>query len=340
MTCTTRPPLSRPASPTAATTPPARRSCARWSATPRAREATARHRLQPLGVARHRHRLLRRQGHARGRGAGGARPLHPGLRAAGRPFPPRREAGGGAGRLPRGPVPPAAAAGADHRAAGAVRRAAALAVARRRVGAQPDLEAAPPVRPGPAGPGRHLPPDAGRLPLHRLRGRYGEVVGPRGHRAAAGHRRQRRRHRAHPPRPRRRLVPRRRHRHGAVRADQHRHLPLRPHLPPAGMYRATGAFAFELYAGKADPTFFLSPAAGHQHVFRVDPSGGPTTAATRGRTSSRSCGTRWSLWASASTGGSSSPGRTRTGRTASRSATRTSPAGTRCAGASTHVGCS
>jgi len=39
---------------------------------------------------------------------------------------------------------------------------------------------------------------------------------------------------------------------------------------PEGMYRATGAFAFELYAGKADPTFFLSPAAGAQHVFRVD----------------------------------------------------------------------
>jgi hypothetical protein len=39
----------------------------------------------------------------------------------------------------------------------------------------------------------------------------------------------------------------------------------------AGMFRATGAFAFELYAAKADPTFFLSPAAGHQHVFRVDP---------------------------------------------------------------------
>lgn len=39
---------------------------------------------------------------------------------------------------------------------------------------------------------------------------------------------------------------------------------------PEGMYRATGAFAFELYAGKAERTFFLSPAAGTQHVFRVD----------------------------------------------------------------------
>lgn len=39
---------------------------------------------------------------------------------------------------------------------------------------------------------------------------------------------------------------------------------------PAGQYRATGPFSFELYAGRADPTFFLSPAAGHQHVFRVD----------------------------------------------------------------------
>lgn len=39
---------------------------------------------------------------------------------------------------------------------------------------------------------------------------------------------------------------------------------------PEGMYRATGAFAFELYAGKAERTFFLSPAAGEQNVFRVD----------------------------------------------------------------------
>lgn len=39
---------------------------------------------------------------------------------------------------------------------------------------------------------------------------------------------------------------------------------------PEGMYRATGAFAFELYAGKAERTFFLSPAAGDQNVFRVD----------------------------------------------------------------------
>lgn len=38
---------------------------------------------------------------------------------------------------------------------------------------------------------------------------------------------------------------------------------------PQGAYKATGAFAFELYAGKKDETFFLSPATG-QHVFRVD----------------------------------------------------------------------
>ncbi len=38
---------------------------------------------------------------------------------------------------------------------------------------------------------------------------------------------------------------------------------------PQGAYEATGAFAFELYAGRKDETFFLSPATG-QHVFRVD----------------------------------------------------------------------
>jgi hypothetical protein len=37
----------------------------------------------------------------------------------------------------------------------------------------------------------------------------------------------------------------------------------------AGSYEATGAYAFELYVGKADHTFFLSPASG-THVFRVD----------------------------------------------------------------------
>jgi hypothetical protein len=36
-----------------------------------------------------------------------------------------------------------------------------------------------------------------------------------------------------------------------------------------GAYEATGAFAFELYAGKRDDRFFLSPASG-SHVFRVD----------------------------------------------------------------------
>ena len=36
-----------------------------------------------------------------------------------------------------------------------------------------------------------------------------------------------------------------------------------------GQYAATGAYGFELYVGKADPTFFLSPATG-SHVFRVD----------------------------------------------------------------------
>lgn len=36
-----------------------------------------------------------------------------------------------------------------------------------------------------------------------------------------------------------------------------------------GCYAATGAFAFELYVGKRDDRFFLSPAAG-SHVFRVD----------------------------------------------------------------------
>jgi hypothetical protein len=38
----------------------------------------------------------------------------------------------------------------------------------------------------------------------------------------------------------------------------------------AGAYAATGAFAFELYAAKADPTFFLSAANGTRDVFRVD----------------------------------------------------------------------
>lgn len=38
----------------------------------------------------------------------------------------------------------------------------------------------------------------------------------------------------------------------------------------AGCYRATGPFSFELYAAKADPTFFLSPATGAKNVFRVD----------------------------------------------------------------------
>lgn len=37
-----------------------------------------------------------------------------------------------------------------------------------------------------------------------------------------------------------------------------------------GAYEATGAFSFELYAGKAEPTFYLSPATGTQNVFRVD----------------------------------------------------------------------
>ena len=36
-----------------------------------------------------------------------------------------------------------------------------------------------------------------------------------------------------------------------------------------GAYAATGAFAFELYVGKGDDHFFLSPAAG-SHAFRVD----------------------------------------------------------------------
>src|SRR6185295_1369746 len=39
---------------------------------------------------------------------------------------------------------------------------------------------------------------------------------------------------------------------------------------PEKAYLATGAFAFELYAGKASPEMFLSPAAGEQNVFRVD----------------------------------------------------------------------
>lgn len=39
---------------------------------------------------------------------------------------------------------------------------------------------------------------------------------------------------------------------------------------PESAYEATGAFAFELYAAKADPTFFLNPAAGDRDVFRVD----------------------------------------------------------------------
>ncbi len=38
---------------------------------------------------------------------------------------------------------------------------------------------------------------------------------------------------------------------------------------PEGAYAATGAFAYELYVGKADKTFYLSPASG-THVFRVD----------------------------------------------------------------------
>jgi hypothetical protein len=37
----------------------------------------------------------------------------------------------------------------------------------------------------------------------------------------------------------------------------------------AGAYRATGAFAFELYVARRDEVFFLSPAAG-SHAFRVD----------------------------------------------------------------------
>lgn len=36
-----------------------------------------------------------------------------------------------------------------------------------------------------------------------------------------------------------------------------------------GAYAATGAFSYELYVGKKDETFFLSPATG-SHVFRVD----------------------------------------------------------------------
>lgn len=48
---------------------------------------------------------------------------------------------------------------------------------------------------------------------------------------------------------------------------------LRRHFDADGtaarQYDATGAFAFELYAGKADSRFFLSPATG-SHVFRVD----------------------------------------------------------------------
>jgi len=39
---------------------------------------------------------------------------------------------------------------------------------------------------------------------------------------------------------------------------------------PEGAYAATGAFAFELYAAKADETFFMSPSTGSQNVFRVD----------------------------------------------------------------------
>lgn len=37
----------------------------------------------------------------------------------------------------------------------------------------------------------------------------------------------------------------------------------------AGCYAATGAFSYELYVGKKDETFFLSPATG-SHVFRID----------------------------------------------------------------------
>ena len=48
---------------------------------------------------------------------------------------------------------------------------------------------------------------------------------------------------------------------------------LRKHFDADGtadaQYAATGAYGFELYVGKADPTFFLSPASG-THVFRVD----------------------------------------------------------------------
>jgi hypothetical protein len=39
---------------------------------------------------------------------------------------------------------------------------------------------------------------------------------------------------------------------------------------PEGAYQATGPFAYELYAAKADPTFLLSPATGARDVFRVD----------------------------------------------------------------------
>lgn len=39
---------------------------------------------------------------------------------------------------------------------------------------------------------------------------------------------------------------------------------------PEGAYDATGFYSFELYAAKADPTFFLSPATGTEDVFRVD----------------------------------------------------------------------
>lgn len=37
-----------------------------------------------------------------------------------------------------------------------------------------------------------------------------------------------------------------------------------------GAYEETGFYSYELYAAKADPTFFLSPATGHENVFRVD----------------------------------------------------------------------
>ena len=39
---------------------------------------------------------------------------------------------------------------------------------------------------------------------------------------------------------------------------------------PEGAYAATGFYSFELYAAKADPTFFLSAANGTENVFRVD----------------------------------------------------------------------